>query len=176
LLSKGEIIVRDLSSDEQEGKTIEAIGIIRSGIDDVYQVLIDFEDYDKFMPNNLRAEILEQDSNRAIINYILDLPIDKTIKYRLTMSYGRNEKQAWVNWIMMDWPGLETSETIKNTTGYWLITPHPDQKESVIALYHVYVDPGEAPFGLGWIINFLTYYSVPSVLINTKERVLFLTK
>jgi hypothetical protein len=37
--------------------------------------------------------------------------------------------------------------------------------------YQVYTDLGHIPFGLGWIIDFLTEYSLPEVLLNTKEYV-----
>lgn len=172
LLSQGEIIVRDLSSGEKDGKTIEAVGLINASVDEVYQVLIHFEDYNKFMPNVTRAEVLKNDSNHVILNYTLELPMNKIKKYRLDMSYGRDKNQAQLNWIMIDWPGLKDSETIRNTTGYWIITNYPDQEEHVIALYHVFTDPGDIPLGLGWIIDILTYHSVPSVLMKTKERVL----
>lgn len=172
LLAQGEIIVRDLSSTDDDGKTVEAVGLIEASIDEIYQVLISFEDYDKFMPNITHVEILEKNSNHAILGYSLELPMNKIKKYRLEMFYGMDENHAHLNWKMVAWPGLEDSETIRNTTGFWLIKNDSDHEEHVIALYHVFTDPGEIPLGLGWIVDLLTYYSVPSVLINTKERVL----
>ncbi len=172
LLSQGEIIVRDLSSGEKDGKTIEAICLIKASIDEVYQVLIQFEDYHKFMPNINQVEILKNNSTHAILNYTLELPMHKIKKYRLDMSFGKDKYHAYLNWTMVSWPGLKDSETIRNTTGYWVINNYPDNEEYVIALYHVFTDLGDMPLGLGWIVDILTYHSVPSVLINTKERVL----
>jgi len=172
LLSQGEIIVRDLSSVDEDGKTIEAVSLINASIDDVYRVLISFEDYNKFMPNITRVDILEKNSSHAILDYHLELPMNKIKKYRLEMFYGIDENRAYLNWRMVAWPGLEESETIRNTTGFWLIKNDPHQEEHVVALYHVFTDPGEIPMGLGWIVDLLTYYSVPSVLMNTKDRVL----
>jgi hypothetical protein len=175
LLSQQEIVVRDLSSGDGDGKTIEAVGVINASIDEVYRVLIHFEDYNKFMPNITQVEILEKNSNHAILGYTVELPTHKIKKYRLDMSYGRDENRAYLYWTMVAWPGLKESEKIRNTTGYWIIKNYPNHEESVVALYHVFTDPGDIPLGLGWIVDILTYYSVPTVLIKTKERVHFIS-
>ena len=69
---------------------------------------------------------------------------------------------------------LEKVETIRNTTGYWLLKQK--SSESVMVLYHVYTDPGAVPRGLGWVVNILTEKSVPDALQKTRERVLGLEK
>ncbi len=171
LLAQGKIIVRDLSTDQKAGKTVEAIGLIKADIDDVYQVLLNFEDYDEFMPNLAEVEIFKKDSNNAILNYTNELPLNKVKKYRLDMSFQKNKDEAMLKWVMIEWPGLRKSETINNTTGYWLLKNYPDKQNHIIALYHVYSDPGPVPFGLGWIVDILTYNSVPEIVINTRARV-----
>ena len=171
LLAQGEIIVRDLSTDQKAGKTVEAIGLIKAGIDDVYQVLLNFEDYNEFMPNVAEVAIFKKDSNNAILNYTNELPLNKVKKYRLDMSYQKKKNEAMFKWEMIEWPGLRKSETINNTTGYWLLKNYPDKHNHIIALYHVYSDPGPVPLGLGWIVDILTYNSVPEIVINTRARV-----
>ena len=171
LLSQGEIIVRDVSSNHDKGKTIEAVGLINANIDEVYYVLLRFEDYPDFMPNITQLEILDKSSNHAILNYTLELPLKKIKKYRLDMFYQKNENAAQLTWEMIDWPGLKETETINNTTGYWLIKNYPEKKGHILVLYHVYTDPGPIPLGLGWIVDILTYNSAPTIIINTRERV-----
>lgn len=171
LLAQGEIIVRDLSTDQKVGKTVEAIGLIKAGIDDVYQVLLNFEDYNEFMPNLAEVAIFKKGSNYAILNYTNELPLNKVKKYRLDMSYQKKKDEALLQWEMIKWPGLRESETINNTTGYWILKNYPDKQNHIIALYHVYSDPGPVPLGLGWIVDILTYNSAPKVVINTRARV-----
>ncbi|MCH7763870.1 MAG: hypothetical protein IIB95_09025 [Candidatus Marinimicrobia bacterium] len=171
LLSQGEIIVRDAFTNNDEGKTIEAIGLINANIDAVYSVLLGFEDYPDFMPNITQLEILEKGSNHAILNYTLELPMKKIKKYRLDMFYQKNKNSAQLTWKMIEWPGLKESETINNTTGYWLINNYLEKKGHILVLYHVYTDPGPIPLGLGWIVDILTHNSAPTIVINTRERV-----
>ena len=171
LLAQGEVIVRDLSTDQKAGKTVEAIGLIKADIDDVYQILLNFEAYNEFMPNVAEVAIFKKGSNYAILNYTNELPLNKVKKYRLDMSYQKKKNEAMLKWKMIEWPGLRKSVTINNTTGYWLLKNYPDKQNHIIALYHVYSDPGPVPLGLGWIVDILTYNSVPEIVINTRARV-----
>lgn len=102
LLAQGEIIVRDLSTDQEAGKTVEAIGLIKADIDDVYQVLLNFEDYNEFMPNGVKVAIFKKGSNYAILNYTNELPLNKVKKYRLDMSYQKKKNEAMLKWVMIE--------------------------------------------------------------------------
>jgi uncharacterized membrane protein len=168
---QGDVIVSQISSGNYKGKTFEASGIINASLDDVYQVLVDFDDYDKFMPHIKNTEVLKKNSKYAVLNYTLGLPLGKIRKYRLYMTYSKNDDTAMIEWKMMEWPGINKSETINDTNGYWLLKNRPPGKNRVLALYHVYTDPGHIPWGLGWIIDLLIKRSVPNVVKKTRMRV-----
>ncbi len=167
----GEIITRETPSDSKSGKAFEAVGLIEADIADIFQVLVTFEAYPSFMPNLDALDVLYKDSNRAILNYTLALPLGKIKKYRLSMRFERDADSADLQWEMVDWPGIAPSESIHDTTGYWRLRTYPEKKGSMLAVYHVCTDPGPIPFGLGWIVDVLTKNSVPDVLINTRKRV-----
>ncbi|MBN1290876.1 MAG: hypothetical protein JXB48_03475 [Candidatus Latescibacteria bacterium] len=171
LIEQGEVIVRELSSKDKKGKTVEAVGLIEATVDEVYRVLIKFEDYSTFMPHVSDVEIVQRDDSHAILNYALSLPLGKTKRYRLSKTYKYDGNTASMQWDLIDWPELKKSETIKNTTGYWLVKYYPEKKGYVIAVYHVYTDPGPIPLGLGWIADILSKNSVPEVVIKTREQV-----
>ena len=116
-LLQGEVIVSQISSRSNKGRTFEAAGIINASIDDVYQVLVNFDDYDTFMPHIHNTEVLKQNSENAVLNYTLGLPLGKIRKYRLYMTYSKNNDTAMVEWKMIEWPGIKKSETINDTTG-----------------------------------------------------------
>ncbi|MCP4691421.1 MAG: hypothetical protein GY859_25480 [Desulfobacterales bacterium] len=171
LIEKGEVIVREAPCDKKTGRAFEAIGLVETNISELYRILVTFEEYPSFMPNLDKLDVLYQDASRATLNYTLGLPMGKVKKYRLSMRFERRDDGADLQWEMIDWPGVEPSESIHDTTGYWRLRSYPDKKGYVIAVYHVYTDPGPIPFGLGWIVDVLTKSSVPDVLINTRERV-----
>lgn len=171
LLAQGEIIVREISSGQGNGKTMEAVGLIKAGVDQVYQVLTAYEDYGKFMPNVSDVAVVERNADSVVLNYTLTLPLGKIKKYRLRLESNKREKGATLQWRKVEWPGLRDSETIRDTSGYWLLQDHPQREGHVVVLYHVYTDPGRVPLGLGWIVDILSKKSVPEVVIKTRERI-----
>jgi hypothetical protein len=171
LLSNGDVVLREVSNGKKGAKTFEAVGLIKATVSDVYQVLVEFEDYPKFMPNVSKCEVLKRTDDTAILNYTLGLPLGKTKKYRLNMTFQNDTSSATLKWKLIEWQGLKKSETIEDTTGYWLLKEYPEKAEHVIALYHVYTDPGSIPLGLGWIVDILTKNSIPDVVIKTRNWV-----
>lgn len=169
LIDRREIIVREIDNKIRGGRTFEAIGLINAPRSTVLQVLTDYEKYPEFMPNISKIEIVEQTDNVSVLNYTLTLPLGKIKKYRLKISVTEPENQSSiVQWQLQEWPGLKIEETIKDTTGYWLIK-EKNEKHSLV-LYHVYTDPGPIPFGLGWIVDVLSKNSVPEALLQTRFR------
>ena len=169
LLGQGELVSRELDSAEKGGATIEVVGLINAPRVNIVQVLTSFEQYPEFMPNVSLVEIIEQDSIGSILNFTLALPLGIVKKYRILISVTELSDQfSKIAWYSLEWPDLRSSETIKETTGYWLIEEKTDSRSLV--LYHVFTDPGPIPFGLGWIVDILTKDSVPGVLLGTKSQ------
>jgi len=123
------------------------------------------------MPNLDSIDISQRTNNSAVLKYHLSLPLGKTKKYRLKIDFQIKDNSAFLSWKILPWPELSLPETIKDTTGYWILKTDPKQKNSTLVLYHVYTDPGPIPFGLGWIVDILTENSIPDVMLNTRERV-----
>jgi uncharacterized membrane protein len=168
---QGNVIVREIPDDSEAGRTFEAIGLFDAPIDDIYNVIADFEKYDQFMPNIVNVRVLQENASSAVMNYTLGLPLGKLKKYRLSMTFLKEENRATLKWHMIEWPGIKKSETINDTRGYWLLENYHGSRSGVLVLYHVYTDPGHIPWGLGWIVDFLTKGTVPNIVKNTRERV-----
>jgi hypothetical protein len=171
-IHRGEIIVREIVDTSRPGKTFEALGLIRASMVELYDLLIDFENYPAFMPNVKTIEVLESTDKDAVINYTLALPLGKKKQYRLAMQFCMKETAADISWKMVDWPDLNKKNSIKDTTGYWMVRQDAEQKDHLLVLYHVYTDPGPIPLGLGWIVTILSEKSVPKTLSQTRKRLL----
>jgi ribosome-associated toxin RatA of RatAB toxin-antitoxin module len=170
LLEQGEIIVREVETVGKSGKTFEAIGIINASSDTILEVLSEYEKYPDYMPNVSHIEIIEETNSEAILNYTLTLPLGKIKKYRLKLvSTNLGSTSSMIHWQLLNWPGLETAETIKDTNGFWRI--EEQDRDISLVQYHVYTDPGPIPFGLGWIVDILSNKSVPEAFLQTKSRV-----
>ena len=169
LLEQGEITVKEIPTTGKEGKTFEAVGLIHAPRAKVIQILTEYEKYPEFMPNVSHIEIVARQNNESVLNYTLTLPLGKIKKYRLRLSLTQpDDRSSRLAWEMEKWPGLQPKETIKDTTGYWLIQDRTEN--SSLVLYHVYTDPGPVPYGLGWIIDVLSKNSVPEAFEQTRMR------
>lgn len=169
LINQGEVIVREVKTSGKKGKIFEAVGIINAPAKIISQVLSEYKKYPEFMPNISQVKIIQQEGNESVLNYTLSLPLGKIKKYRLKITTAEQEHQdSMVKWELVDWPELKTEETIKDTTGFWLIQEQSHNRSLV--LYHVYTDPGPVPFGLGWIVDVLSKNSVPEAFLQTKTR------
>lgn len=169
----GDIVIREVSnpSGHADGKTYEALGLIKGTVEQVFGVLADYEKYPQFMPNVEMTQIKSTEGNTSVVEYKLGLPMGKVKRYRLSLTAAKEDAEAYMDWHKVPWPELKDSETIVETTGFWLLRPFPEKPGCLLALYHVYTDPGHIPTGLGWIVNILTKGSMPDIVKNTNKRV-----
>ena len=172
-LMHGEIVIREGSnpSGYTKGKTYDALGLIRGTVKQVFGVLADYEKYPQFMPNVETTRIVSSEGNTSVVEYKLGLPMGQVKRYKLSLTGAREDAEAYINWHKVPWTELKDSETIVETTGFWLLKPFPEKPGYLLAKYHVYTDPGHIPTGFGWIVNMLTKGSMPDILKNTNKRV-----
>lgn len=169
LLNRGEIVIREIKEQKAGLQTFEALGQIKASGETLGTILTDFENYPTFMPNVREIEILSRNESGVIMNYLLELPLGREKRYRLRISGPRqNESSLLLRWSLVPWPELKPEETIKDTTGYWLV--QNKAKGQSLVLYHVSTDPGDIPFGLGWIVDILTKQSVPGAISALRDR------
>lgn len=168
-LEKNNLLVRELDPGTRAGQTFEVIGYINAPQTRIVETLGDFKAYPAFMPYMELVEILSFDGQTSVLNFYLSLPMDIKKKYRIQIStINQHNGLIRLEWQTMKWPGLKPSETIRETSGYWLVQGLSPERSLV--LHHVYSDPGAIPFGLGWLFDMLTENSVPQALLQTRER------
>jgi hypothetical protein len=169
-LSNSEVLVRQVPNPGKNGATYEALGLIPASIDRVAAILVDFEKYPEFMPNVSRVTVTQNADKTIDADNTLSLPLGKKKEYRLRFWQERSAATYRLLWKILPRPDLAPLETIVDTTGYWQLENVPQKKDQILALYHVYTDPGHIPWGLGWIADILTERSVPGVVTATRNR------
>jgi hypothetical protein len=165
-LQRGEIITRELE-EPRKGQTFEAHAIFPANKQRTVEVITDFANYPEFMPGVERIDILARNDNRTILNYHLSLPLGKKKRYRLLLIREEQADATIIQWRMLDWPEVPEDERIGNTTGFWVLKPF--KSNQTLVRYYVYTDPGEVPFGLEWIIEYLSEDSIPELMQNTRK-------
>lgn len=169
LVRKGKIVLREFPTPGREGRTYEAVGLVQGSLDETVSVLTDFEHYPEFMPNVSASKLCEHVHPCSIVEVTLRLPLGIKKRYRLRYTAARVASGFELDWEKLDWPELKPSQTVADTSGYWLVRGFEDG--GVLVVYHVYTDPGRAPLGLTGIARGLAKSKIPDGIVSLRERV-----
>ena len=171
MVTETDVEIVDVSNLAVPGKTYVAATIMNASIQRLCSVIMNYPDYPLFMPNTERTTVLSTSDDATLVEMLLRLPLGKTKRYRLKMTPTVAPQSCQVAWKLVPTEGLQQSETITDTSGYWLFTPDPKDASKTLVKYFVFADPGPIPFGLGWIVDMMTRISLPRTLEALRERV-----
>jgi len=164
----GGLVVHAGSVKGSHAKEIHAFLRIHAPAERIFSLITDYKHLPSFMPNLERTEVLSQDDVGAVVNYYLDLPFGVHKQYRLKLDYDKQPNNLRMAWHKLDWQGLASEHTIADTTGYWDL--QVIDKQTTQLHYYTKTDPGHVPFGLGWLVDYLTEETVVELLDSTKEE------
>jgi ribosome-associated toxin RatA of RatAB toxin-antitoxin module len=165
IIRSGKAYIQPNPEIEGSGRHFHAYILIDASAQDVYNVVKKFQDYPQFMPHIVNVDAVEVDEETNF-RYFLQLPLGIEYQYETSYQSYSSPNEAWLIWKLEDWE----ENNIEDTWGQWVISPYQNTNFTLVQ-YQVYTDLGHIPFGLGWIIDFLTEYSLPEVLLNIKEYV-----
>jgi hypothetical protein len=170
LILKGKIVLRDLPNAGRKGRTYEAVGILQGSLDEAFAVLTDYGGYADYMPSVGAVRICEAAGPNSVVEVKLHLPLGVKKQYRLKYTSTRHESGFEVGWEKLPWPELKPSQTIADTSGFWFIRKFEDG--GLLAVYHVYTDPGRVPLGLTKVAQGVARSKIPDGIARLRERIL----
>jgi hypothetical protein len=162
-----EVRVIELPGDGQPGKTFSAFTLIASSVPKLCALVQDYPAYASYMPNTKSAQPIGTGDGYVLVDMTLDLPLGQEKKYRLRLEPEVVQSQCKLSWKLIPRADLKQSDTIADTTGYWLFKP---AGEKTLVEYHVYADPGPVPFGFGWIVDMMSKRSLPKTLEALRSK------
>ena len=171
MVTETDVEIVDVSNLAVPGKTYVAATIMNASIQKLCSVIMNYPEYPLFMPNTERTTVVSTSADTTLVEMLLSLPLGKTKKYRLKMTPTVAPQSCQLAWKLVPMEGLQQSETITDTSGYWLLTPDPKDASKTLVKYFVFADPGPIPFGLGWIVDMMTRISLTRTLEALRERV-----
>jgi len=169
-IQTGEVVTKEVFLPDRDGLTFEVVGEIQGSLPELLSVLMNYRDYPEFMSTVKRVEVVEQHPDSSILNFYLSLPMGMSRKYRISIALTQPDAQTWLlEWDMIDWPGLDPADTIRDTEGYWLIKEMG--LETQLVIYRVFSDPGKIPYGLKWLVSPISQTSVTQAFLDARNRV-----
>lgn len=170
LILKGKIVLRNLPNPGRKGRTYEAVGILQGSLDEAFAVLTDYGCYADYMPSVGAVRICEVTGPSSVVEVKLHLPLGVKKQYRLRYTSTRHESGFEVAWEKLPWPELKPSQTVVDTSGFWSVRTFEDR--GLLAVYHVYTDPGHVPLGLTGVAQGIARSKIPDGIAKLRERIL----
>ncbi|MDX8389731.1 MAG: SRPBCC family protein [Mariprofundaceae bacterium] len=148
---------------------IEALFLVNAPVEHLFSLMTDYDQLTAYAPNLQRVDIMKKYDHGALVNYALALPFNVEKAYRLQLNYTDEGEHRRIAWKSVPWPELNPEETIVSTSGFWLLQK-AEKPNTTFLVYQSTTNPGHVPWGLGWIVNYLSTDSVLALLSKTKER------
>ena len=167
---KGKVVLRTLPNPGRKGRTFEAIGVLQGSLDEALAVLTNFDCYPEYMPNVGELKICEAIGASSVVEIKLHLPLGVKRQYRLRFSWTRDDSGFLLIWEKLPWLELMPSQTVADTSGFWSVRRF--DAGGLIAVYHVYTDPGHVPLGLTKIAHGVAKSKIPDGIVKLRERIL----
>ena len=168
LILKGKIVLRNLPNPGRKGRTYEAVGILQGSLDEVFAVLTDYGRYADYMPSVGAIRVCDVAGPCSVVEVKLHLPLGFKKQYRLRYTYTRYGSGFEVVWEKLPWPELKPSQTVVDTSGFWSVRTFEDR--GLLAVYHVYTDPGHVPLGLTGVAQGVARSKIPAGISKLRER------
>ncbi len=153
-------------------KAFKAVTALSSSMSDIISLLQDVERYPEWMDKVDRAEFIEQNSDTVHTHYLVygaPFPVsdrDAIYKY-IYQSQKENEGVKVIIECLPDMRAEQDHVRIRNASGYWTLTPVPD--DSIEITFMLHMEPGG---GIpSWLANKGVVESPWKTLVNIKDKV-----
>ena len=168
VLEKGKIILRSVANPGLKGRTYEAIGTLPGSLDEVLAVVLDYRHYHEFMPRVERTVVTDESPTVSVVEQHLKLPLGISRRYRLRYTVRSGADGFRVDWVKVPWPEVPLSRSVVDTSGHWQVARTSDGR--LLAVYHVYTDPGRIPLGMKGLAFSLSKQDLPKIIERVRER------
>ena len=167
-IQAGKVILRAIPSPGLEGRTYEAVGTLAGTLDEAIKVVTDYRHFPEFMPRTQRTVVIDESDDVSLVEQYLKLPLGVHKRYRLRYTLRRGAEGFRVDWVKVPWPEVPLSHSVVDTSGYWQITRFGEGR--LLAVYHVYTDPGRVPLGMKGLALSLSKHEIPKVIERVRQR------
>lgn len=171
---KGKIVLKDVANPGLAGRTFEAIGTLPGTLEQVLAVILDYRHYDEFMPRVERIVVTDEGPLVSLVEQHLKLPLGIMRRYRLRYTAHPGVNGFRVDWVKVPWPEVPLSRSVADTSGHWQVGLTP--AGGLLAVYHVYTDPGRVPLGMKGLALSLSKKDLPKIIEAVRGRLLKLAE
>jgi hypothetical protein len=164
----GRVVLREIPNPGLKGGTFEAVGLLPGTLDEALAAITDYRHYADFMPRVERVVVTEEGPAVFLVEQYLKLPLGAHRRYRLRYSARRATDGFRIDWVKVAWPEVPARQTVAQTSGHWQVSSFGEGR--LLAVYHVYTDPGYVPLGMKGLALSLSKHDLPKVIERVRDR------
>jgi hypothetical protein len=167
-IQAGGVVVRAVPAPGLKGRTYEAVGIFTATLDEVLKVVTDYRHYGDFMPRVERTVVTDESPTVFLVEEHLKLPLGVRRRFRLRYTVRPGTEGLRIDWVKVPWPEVPLSHSVVDTSGHWQIGHFGEGR--LLAVYHVYTDPGKVPLGMKGLALSISKHDLPKVIERVRQR------
>ena len=167
-IQAGRIIVRAVPAPGLKGRTYEAIGTFTATLDEVLKIVTDYRHYGEFMPRVERTVVTDESATVFLVEEHLKLPLGVHRRFRLRYTVRQGTEGLRIDWVKVPWPEVPLSHSVVDTSGHWQIGHFGEGR--LLAVYHVYTDPGKVPLGMKGLALSISKHDLPKIIERVRQR------
>src|SRR2546425_5427577 len=161
-MEKGEVVVKTqtyATGDDKRAARVTAYCLINKHPDAVWAVMLNYHQFDEFMPRLEKVQVLEKTKNTLKVTQTIPVPLG-VIRYTLDLIF--RPAQRTVSWVL----DKSRRHDIADTSGAWEFLPYGQGK--TILRYTTTVNSGmTVP---RFLEDFLIKNDLPEVLLSMRRR------
>jgi carbon monoxide dehydrogenase subunit G len=165
-LKKGDVVIktgyRAPGVPEEMGSQIAAIVQVKAPLERVWNILSDWKNYERIIPNVQEVKLIEEEENRFLLYFNLSFSV-KSIEYYLNYYFFKDKNLVT---FQLD---KNKKNDFKRFHGYFKFDPVPDNPERVQVVYSVDVELGK--YFPEFIKSYFAKKDMPKVIANLKKWV-----
>lgn len=161
-MEKGEVVIKTqtyATGDDKRAARVTAYCLINKPPDAVWAVMLNYHQFDEFMPRLEKVQVLEKTKNTMKVTQTVRVPVG-VIRYTLDLIF--KPAQRTVSWV------LDKSRThdIADTSGAWEFFPYSQGK--TVLRYTTIVDSGMVV--PRFVEDYLLKNDLPELLLSMRRR------
>lgn len=147
----------------------EIVAVLPIGIDQVAEILLDYDNYLSWYPDQVAAELVSREGNTAVATGTVRVPFPfRNRNYTIDVTGGESTYQGR-RVARIQWQYREGSGNFEEMYGYWYLEQWEDDPANATLLrYVLWADLGVwLPNG---IVNWATRRMLPGIVSGIQER------
>lgn len=164
-IEAGEVYVA-VERDDSDNRA-ELIAIIDGAPSDVFDVIVDFASYERWVDDQIESTVVSRDGNHAVLQGETRVPVFRNRTYRLNDTQRTESRDGHTVYID-EWDYIDGSGNMEENEGFWFVMPYEGDPNRTLIRMVLHADLGM--FLPPAVINWGTRRALPDLAAGIQSE------